>query len=110
MVGIMRSLPEILAELSNWLKGVLDQSVTANSYASLALHPHSQRALFVFHANEGLIERGCGGKLASPLGGNRGRADPLQLACDRAVTLVGKCVEEQSYILPDGKPRQARFT
>jgi hypothetical protein len=110
MVRIMRSLPKILAELPNWLKGVFDQSATADHNARLALHSNSQRALFVFHANECPIERGCGGKLASPLGGNRGRADPLQLACDRAVTLVGKCVEEQSYILPDGKPRQARFT
>ena len=41
MVRIMRSRPEILAELSNWLKGVLDQSVTANLDAGLAVHPHS---------------------------------------------------------------------
>jgi hypothetical protein len=77
MVRIMKSGMKILPELPNGLKGVFDQSATADRNARLTLHSDPQRTLFVFHANEGPIERRRGRELAAAFGSNSRRADSL---------------------------------
>ena len=77
MVRIMRSRLKILPQLADRLKGILDQSATADGDTRLTLHANSQRALFAFHANEGPIERRRGSELSAALGGNSRGADPF---------------------------------
>ena len=61
MVPIMSSRLKILPQLSDRLKGMLDQSATADRDVRLTLQSDSQRPLFGFHANERAIESRRGG-------------------------------------------------
>src|SRR4051794_31060913 len=95
----------VLAQLADWLKGVLNRRAAPDDDSRFPFHPDTQRERLASRAWERGIERSDRHEARTFGRNDRGWADPLELRIHGSVALIRKGREEEPRFLLRGEFR-----
>src|SRR5262249_35017051 len=109
-MSVTRLLPQVLAQLSNRLERVLDQSSATDNDVRLAFHSNAQGQALPFSSGNCRFFEGSESNEARAIArADCGGANPIQFSVERPVALVRKRFEKVTDLLSNGELRQTSF-